>query len=129
MRGSLWPPASRGFMYLHLGQNVVVPEADVIGIFDLDNTTGSHITRKFLGEAEKAGRIVSVSDDLPKSFVVCGEKNPANEKRASDMRRHIGEKRNSGEIRRKDICNELEIYLSQLSSQTLMKRSEAMRFD
>ena len=81
-------------MYLHLGQNVVVPEAEVIGVFDLDNTTGSHITRKFLGEAEKAGRVISVSDDLPKSFVVCGEN------------------------------GEFEVYFSQLSSQTLLKRSE-----
>ena len=58
-------------MYLHLGQNVVVPTKDVIGIFDLDNTTGSHITRAFLKNAEKAGQIVNISDDLPKSFIVC----------------------------------------------------------
>ena len=58
-------------MYLQLGLNVVVPETEVIGIFDLDNTTGSYITRKFLGEAEKAGRVVSLSDELPNSFVVC----------------------------------------------------------
>ena len=86
-------------MYLHLGQSVVVPEASVVGIFDLDNTTGSHITRKFLSEAEKAGRVAAVSDELPKSFVVCGE------------------------------GGKLEIYLAQLSSATLLKRSEAMRFD
>ena len=81
-------------MYLHLGQSVVVPEADVIGIFDLDNTTGSHITRKFLSEAEKAGSVVNVSDELPRSFVVSGKN--------------------------KDVT----IYLSQLSPQTLLKRSE-----
>ena len=98
-------------MYLHLGQNVVVPEADVIGIFDLDNTTGSHITRKFLGEAEKAGWVVSVSDDLPKSFVVCGAEPPVSAKQPTDA------------------CNDNKIYLSQLSTQTLQKRSETMRFD
>jgi len=59
-------------MYLHLGQNVVVPESEIIGIFDLDNTTGSYITRKFLGDAEKAGYIVNVSDELPRSFIVSG---------------------------------------------------------
>jgi len=82
-------------MYIHLGQNVVVPEADVIGIFDLDNTTGSHITRKFLSDAEKAGVVISVSDELPRSFIVSGKN--------------------------KDVA----IYLSQLSPQTLLKRSEA----
>jgi len=86
-------------MYLHLGNNVVVPESAVIGVFDLDNTTGSHITRRFLGDAEKAGCVVSVTDELPKSFVVCAE----------------------GE--------EMTVFLSQLSSQTLLKRSGAMRFE
>jgi len=87
-------------MYLHLGQSTVVPEADVIGVFDMDNTTGSHITRRFLSEAEKAGRVVSVSDELPNSFVVCDD----NERK-------------------------IKIYLSQLSTQTLLKRSTTMRFD
>jgi len=84
-------------MYLHLGQNVVVPEAAVIGIFDLDNTTGSHITRKYLSQAEKEQKVIAVSDELPKSFIVCNEE---------------------------DITT---IYLSQLSSQTLLKRSETAR--
>ena len=50
-------------MYLHLGQSVVVPYRDVIGLFDLDNTSSSHLTRKFLERAEKEGRVVSVGDD------------------------------------------------------------------
>ena len=80
-------------MYLHLGQNVIVPEKAVIGIFDMDNTTGARATRNFLSQAEKAGNVVSISDELPKSFVVCHEK------------------------------KKTQIYLSQLSSQTLLKRS------
>jgi len=82
-------------MYLHLGQNIVVPERVVVGIFDLDNTTGSHITRKYLADTEKSGNVISVSDELPKSFVVCAQEEKA----------------------------DMTIYLSQLSSQTLMKRS------
>ena len=58
-------------MYLHLGQNVVVPFRDVVGLFDLDNTSSSHLTRSFLERAEKEGRLVNVSDDLPRSFVLC----------------------------------------------------------
>jgi len=86
-------------LYLHLGQNVVVPEAEIIGIFDLDNTTGSIITRKFLGNAEKAGSVINVSDELPRSFIISGKD--------------------------KDVT----IYLSQLSPQTLLRRSETMRFE
>ena len=57
-------------MYLHLGQSVVVPFRDVLGVFDLDNTSSSHLTRAFLERAEKEGRVVNVSDDLPRSFVL-----------------------------------------------------------
>ncbi len=58
-------------MYLHLGQSVVVRQKDILGIFDLDNTTSSFRTRKFLERADREGRTVTVTDDLPKSFVVC----------------------------------------------------------
>ena len=57
-------------MYLHLGQNVMVRNQDVIGIFDLDNTTWSFRTRRFLEQAEREGRVVTVGDDLPRSFIL-----------------------------------------------------------
>ena len=56
-------------MYLHLGQGVVVPYRDVLALFDLDNTSASHLTRRFLERAEQAGQVVNVAEDLPKSFV------------------------------------------------------------
>ncbi len=57
-------------MYLHLGQNVMVRRQDVIGIFDLDNTTWSFRTRRFLDRAEREGQVISVGEDLPRSFVL-----------------------------------------------------------
>ncbi len=60
-------------MYLHLGQTTIVPERCVLGIFDLDNSTVSKHTRAFLKKAQKEGRVVNVSMELPKSFVVCME--------------------------------------------------------
>ncbi len=80
-------------MYVHLGMETVVKEDDIIGIFDLDSTTVSKHTRKFLNVAEKEKKVFNVSFELPKSFVVCGNK-----------------KKN-------------KIYISQLSSSTLYKRS------
>ena len=80
-------------MYIYLGQNVVTQEEDVVGIFDLDNTTGSRITRDFLNNAEKSNCVISVSDELPKSFVVCGNE------------------------------EKLEVYLSQLNPATLALRA------
>jgi len=58
-------------MYLHLGSNVSVPYADVVGIFDLDNSSTSRITREFLAAAEREGMVINVGEDLPKSIVVC----------------------------------------------------------
>ena len=43
-------------MYIHLGQGTVVRSRDVLGIFDLDSTTVSKHTRKFLEKAEKKRR-------------------------------------------------------------------------
>lgn len=60
-------------MYLHLGQNVMVARQGIIGIFDLDNTTWSFRTRRFLEQAEREGRVVAVGDDLPRSFVLTQE--------------------------------------------------------
>ena len=37
-------------MYLHIGNGVSVKEKDIIGIFDLDTSTVSKTTKKFLNE-------------------------------------------------------------------------------
>ena len=60
-------------MYIHLGQGTVVRSRDVLGIFDLDSTTVSKHTRKFLEKAEKKGAVITVSYELPKSFAVVSE--------------------------------------------------------
>ncbi len=60
-------------MYLHLGQNTVVRTDTILGVFDLDNSTVSKYTKQFLTKAQKDGRVVNVSMELPKSFVVCEE--------------------------------------------------------
>ncbi len=80
-------------MYLHLGQETVVRASTVIGIFDSDNTTLSRATRDFLSEREKQGRLVSITDDIFKSYVVCVDKN-----------------------------GEETVYLSQVATATLRKR-------
>lgn len=87
-------------MYLHIGQNVVVPFGDVVGLFDLDNTSSSHLTRSFLERAEKEWRLVNVSDDLPRSFVLC--------------------------VRREGPP---VVYLCQLSAATLLRRAENNSFE
>lgn len=61
-------------MYLFLGGDVTVRKDDVIGIFDIEECSVSRITADFLNASQKQGMVVSVSDDMPKAFVVCSEK-------------------------------------------------------
>lgn len=58
-------------MYLHLGADTVVRTRDIVAVFDMDRATVNATSRKFLAAAEKKKKVVNVSDDLPKSFVVC----------------------------------------------------------
>lgn len=58
-------------MYLHLGQDTVITLETILGIFDLETTTVSKVTRDYLSKATKSNRVVTVSTELPKSFVVC----------------------------------------------------------
>ena len=63
-------------MYLHLGTDTIIRTKDILGIFDLDTSTISKRTRDTLRRAELEGRVINVSSDLPKSFVVMSEKKP-----------------------------------------------------
>ena len=60
-------------MYINIGSDMSVRDRSIIGIFDLDNTTCSKYTRNFLAQAETDGRVVTVAEDLPKSFLLTSE--------------------------------------------------------
>lgn len=57
-------------MYAEIGLNLSVREDQILGVFDLDNTSWSKITREFLKSAEDAGEVIEATDSLPKSFVL-----------------------------------------------------------
>ena len=80
-------------MYLHLGQDVVVNSCDVIGIFDMENTSTSRFTKDFLRQANKEIKVITVSFEMPKSYILC-ERN-----------------------------GEITLYISQISPATLRKRA------
>ncbi len=81
-------------MYLHLGNDIVVHRDEIIGIFDIENTSIGKNTKEFLKYAEQSGEVINVSYEMPKSFVVC-----------------VGDE---GQ----------KVYISQISCQTLRKRAE-----
>ena len=82
-------------MYLHIGNNQMLPERHIIGIFDLEITSQSKITAAFLKNAEQESVIIDACEDIPKSFLVCDH----------PYHRQI-------------------VYLSQLNSRTLLGRAE-----
>ena len=57
-------------MFLHVGNNKNIRIKNVIGIFDMDNTTVSAVTRKYLTGKQKEGLVESAMDEIPKSFVL-----------------------------------------------------------
>lgn len=63
-------------MYLNIGTEILIKEKDILGIFDLDNTTVSKATREYINTAEKKGECITISyEELPKSFIVTTEEN------------------------------------------------------
>ena len=80
-------------MFIHLGNETIVNSKNIVGIFDIENTTTGKNTSKLLENATKEKRVVNVSFEMPKSFIVTIE--------------------NGKEI----------IYISQISVSTLKKRS------
>ena len=80
-------------MFLHLGRDVAVDVDTIIVVFDMDTATWSKHTRAFMSAMERAGHVVPLFEDLPKSCILCEE------------------------------GGEPTLYLSQLSTATLLKRS------
>jgi hypothetical protein len=57
-------------IYLHIGNNYSVDVRDIIGIFDMDNTTVTGITKKLLDRAEKEKKVFYATYELPKTYII-----------------------------------------------------------
>lgn len=80
--------------YLHLGLDTSIEIKNIVGIFDLDTTTVSKHTREFLSLCEKENRVVNVTYELPKSYILY------------------------------DFDGEYSVYLSPLNAATLLRRMD-----
>ena len=56
--------------YLPLGKGAVARTDEIVGVFALDITSQSHLTRKYLTACEKAGQVENAAEDIPRSFIV-----------------------------------------------------------
>ncbi|KYH34127.1 hypothetical protein CLTEP_19720 [Clostridium tepidiprofundi DSM 19306] len=86
-------------MFLHLGENIVIPVKDIIGIFDIESTMYSADTSQFLRMAEEDGFVERITNDKAKSFVLA------------------------------EVDKKSKIFLSPISSSTLQKRTETFYYD
>ena len=76
-------------MYLHAGRDTVIRSKSIVAVFDLDYASQNKDTLDFLKRAEKEKRLINVTDELPKAFI---------------------------------LTEDNKVYLTQLSSQTIMGR-------
>lgn len=60
-------------MYVNIGGDMAVRDRSIIGIFDLDGCSLSKKTMEYLQDAEKNGALLSVTEDIPKTFLVTEE--------------------------------------------------------
>ena len=79
--------------YLFISNEKILLSDDIIGIFDTDTSTVSAVTRSALRLAEAEKRLISVTREIPKSFILTDEN------------------------------NENKIYMSQISPKILKKRA------
>ncbi len=56
--------------FLNIGGTTVLPKEDVLGIFDLDTASTKTDTKRYLAAMQQKSRVVTVGNDLPKSFVL-----------------------------------------------------------
>lgn len=61
-------------MFLFLGGEISVRSDNVVGIFDIEECSVSRVTADYLNSCQRKGKIVNVSEDMPKSFVVTVDK-------------------------------------------------------
>jgi len=83
-------------MFLHLGSDVCINSKNIIAVMDLETTSVSKITKEFLKITTNKGNVINInSEELPKSYVITKENG-------------------------KNL-----IYVSPISSKTLLKRSKS----
>ena len=97
-------------MFLYLGEGKYKRRADIIGIFDMDTSTVSIATRRFLSVNEKSGRVES-DGELPKSFLLCDKREKKVFDTPKERKRVRGQKK------------EYSVFLSRLSSSVLAART------
>lgn len=62
-------------MYLHAGAETVIRTKSIVAVFDLDYASQNKDTLDFLRCAEKNKKLINVTDQLPKAFILTDDGN------------------------------------------------------
>ena len=106
-------------MFLHLGNDIYVNQNDIIAVCNLDTASVSKNTQLYLKRAEDMGIVETICSDIPKSFVIVRKKNNNLVRQKTDMTRT----RVMGSLL-PHFSSKDKVYLTNISSVTLLKRSE-----
>ncbi len=82
-------------MIIHVGNDIILHQEEIIGIFDLENSSISKFTKEYLRKKQQENEVITVTKEMPKSFIVT-----------------VHQKKET-------------VYLSQLAPSTLKKRSDS----
>lgn len=106
-------------MFLHLGNDIYVHQKDIIAVCNLDTASVSKNTQMYLKKAEDLGLVETICSDIPKTFVIVRKqtKNPIRPKTSGNRSRGLG-------TLLPQLGNKDKVYLTNISSSTLLKRSE-----
>lgn len=83
---------------MHIGNDVNVKTAKIIGIFDIETASYGKGTKLFLEKMQKSGRVLAISPDLPRSVIL------ADDESGSDV----------------------QLFVSPISTATIAKRGETV---
>ena len=59
--------------YINIGAVQIVLKKDIVGIFDLDSSSTTTDTKRFLAKCQEQKHLYPVGNDIPKSFVLTAE--------------------------------------------------------
>ena len=90
-------------MYLNVGKDFFVNSGEIVGVFDLDKITVYKVNRFYLSKMEKRGKIINITENIPKSFVVCSSKKESKVYLSGLMpstiyKRNVSGQKNIGEV-------------------------------
>lgn len=106
-------------MYIHIGNDVSLPDVFIVAVFDLDRSTeDSELCREFLLRSEKEGKLQWLGPEIPRAVIISMDRVYLTPVRAETIRerlRHAGKLTHEHKSRKSGtfITDVSELYYNQ----------------